>query len=92
MDCIMSVQPQKLTKLLEFLRKTCKLNGETAHDSWFDILTCDDPEEDVLAYCFCWNPRGPWWQQVDGLFGLYDLDKVTSRTAGQGLKTKQKQW
>lgn len=28
------------------------MNGETARDGWFDILTCDDPEEDVLAYHF----------------------------------------
>jgi len=48
----MSDQLQKLTKLLEFLRKTRKLNGEMARDSWFDILSCDDPEEDVLAYHF----------------------------------------
>jgi len=26
---------------------------------------------------------------VDGLFGLSDLNKLTSRTAGQGLKTRE---
>jgi len=52
MDCIMSVQLQKLTKLLEFLRKTCKLNAEMACEHWFEILSCDGAGEDVLAYCF----------------------------------------
>jgi len=32
---------------------------------------------------------GPWGNKVDGLFGLNNLNKVTSWTAGWGLKTKQ---
>jgi len=52
MDCIMSDQFQKLTKLLEFLRKTCKLDGGMVHYSWFDFLSSDGAEEDVLAYHF----------------------------------------
>ena len=33
---------------------------------------------------------GPRGNKVDGLFGLDDLNKTTSRTAGRGLKTKQR--
>jgi len=50
MDCLMSAQLEKLTKLLEFLRKTCKLHGETAQELWFDLLSHDHPKEHVLAY------------------------------------------
>jgi len=32
---------------------------------------------------------GPRGNKVDGLFGLDDLNKATSQTAGRGLKTKQ---
>ncbi len=52
MDCIMSDQIQKLTKFLEFLSKSCKLNVEMACEHWFDVLSCDGAEEDVLAYHF----------------------------------------
>ena len=33
---------------------------------------------------------GPRGNKVDGLFRLDDLNKATSRTAGRGLKTKQR--
>ena len=33
--------------------------------------------------------NGPQGNKVDGLFGLNDLNKATSRTAGRGLKTKE---
>jgi len=49
-DCLMSVQLEKLTKLLEFLRKTCKLHQETPWGLWFDLLSSICPKEHVLAY------------------------------------------
>ena len=53
MDHKMSDQLHKLNKLLEFLRKTCKLrNAEMAHDHWFEILSCDGAGEGVLVYHF----------------------------------------
>jgi len=33
---------------------------------------------------------GPRGNKVDGLFGLDNLNKATSQTAGRGLKTKQR--
>ena len=51
-SCIMSAWLEKLIKLLEHQRKTCKLDGGMVHYSWFDFLSSDGAEEDVLAYYF----------------------------------------
>ncbi len=50
MDCLMSAQLEKLTKLLNFITNICKSEGETPWECWFELLSSDHPKEDVLSY------------------------------------------